>query len=94
MQILRTKKAKRKLNNDVMVYILMCISSLTKWCQFHQHFKRAFCANILAPKNFKPNIQLCNFGHKNIGAKSTCKMLMKLTHGRRFVVLWSLLQWI
>ncbi len=29
----------------------------TTRCQFHQHFTRAFCANIFAPKNYnaKPN---------------------------------------
>jgi len=29
--------------------------------QFRQHFKGAFCADILVPKNYKPKTQLFNF---------------------------------
>ncbi len=50
-------------------------------CQFHQHFTRAFCANILGPKNFKLKTQLCNFWRQNISAKCSRKMLMKSTQG-------------
>jgi hypothetical protein len=52
---------------------------LFSYSQFHQHFTSSFCANILAPKNFKPKTQLCNFWRQNIGKKSSSKMLMKLT---------------
>ncbi len=34
---------------------------------------------ILAPKNFKPKTQLCNFWRQNISAKWVPKMLMKLS---------------
>jgi len=39
----------------------------------------SFCADILAPKNFKPKTQLCNFWRQNSSEKSARKMLMKLT---------------
>jgi len=44
-------------------------------------FYACFFADILAPKNFKPKTQLCNFWCQNIGAKCAHKMLMKLTIG-------------
>jgi len=47
-------------------------------CQFHQNLCELF-ADILAPKNFKPKLQLCNFWHQNISAKWARKMLMKST---------------
>jgi len=58
------------------------------WCQFHQHFTCAFFANIFAPKNFKPETQLCNFLPQNMGAKCPRKMLMKSTPAkvRRIIV--------
>jgi hypothetical protein len=58
------------------------IDEIDYWCQFHQHFTRAFLANILVPKNFKPKTQLCNFWCQNIGAKCACKIWMKLTPDR------------
>jgi len=36
-------------------------------CQYQQHFTRAFFADILAPKNFKPKTQRGNFLCQNIG---------------------------
>ncbi len=51
----------------------------TSRCQFHQHFTQAFFTIVLAPKNFKPKMQLWNFWCQNIGTNFWSKMLMKLT---------------
>jgi len=54
----------------------------SKTCrQFHPQFMRAFLYEILAPKNFKPKTQLCNFWCQNFVQKGSSKMLMKLTPG-------------
>jgi len=50
-------------------------------CQFHQHFMYNFFADILAPKNFKPKTQLCNFWNKISYKKCASKTLMKLMSG-------------
>jgi hypothetical protein len=52
---------------------------LVIWCQFHQHFTRTFCDNILAPKITKLCFGFEIFWRQNIGEKSASKMLMKLT---------------
>jgi len=49
------------------------------WCQFHQHYTRAFCADIFAPKNVKPKTQVVIFGAKILYKKRAGKTLMKLT---------------
>jgi len=53
-------------------------------CQFHQHFTRRLCADILAPKNFKPKTQLCYFCAKILAQNERIHMLVKspprLTH--------------
>jgi len=52
--------------------------------QFHQHFTCAFCANIFAPKKFKPKTQLSNFWHQNFVQKTRTKTLMKFTAGGHY----------
>jgi hypothetical protein len=51
---------------------------------FSPTFYKHFFANILAPKNFKPQKQLCNFWLQNMSTKCAPKMLMKLTPGVNF----------
>jgi len=29
------------------------VDEIVNWCQFHQHFIRAFCANIFVPKKLQ-----------------------------------------
>jgi len=46
--------------------------------QFHQHFTRAFFANILSPKNYEAKIKQRKAVRSTFVRKCTCKMLMKL----------------
>jgi len=39
------------------------------WRKFHQHFFSSFFTAVLAPKNFKPKTQLCNFWRQNFVQK-------------------------
>jgi len=48
------------------------------WCQFHQHFTRAFCANIFAPKITKLKHKLRKLCEPLTYEKHTRKILMKL----------------
>ncbi len=51
----------------------------TTRCQFHQHFTRAFCANIFAPKNYNAKPNQRKAAQFAFVQKFTGKMLMKLT---------------
>jgi len=44
-----TFTGKQSLENRA--HICQMLKKFGKICQFHQHFTRAFCANIFAPKN-------------------------------------------
>jgi len=48
------------------------VGNFTYRCQFHQHFTCTFFADILAPKNFKPKTQLCDFWRQNFVQKNVC----------------------
>jgi hypothetical protein len=54
-------------------------------CQFYQHFMCAFCADILAPNNFKPKTQLCNFRRQNFEQKTLAQNVDELNSGTVFV---------
>jgi len=54
------------------------------WRQFHQHFTRAFFADILSPKIAKLCFGFEIFWCQNIGTKAARKMLMKLTIAEKF----------
>ncbi len=47
--------------------------------RFHQHFTHSFFVRKCFAQLSLDTFQLCNFWHKNISAKCTCKMLMILT---------------
>ncbi len=84
----RYRDASRRLRNTALNHpaIEISVSSYTEsqaYHQFHQHFTSTLFANILAPKNFKPKTQPCNFWRQNIGKKLALKMLMKLTQDLR-----------
>jgi len=64
------------------------IDEIDIWSQFHQHFTQVFLY-----KSELSSFSLLTFGfvifwRKNIGAKSLCKMLMKLTHGLAILKIW------
>ena len=42
------------------------------WGRFHQHFTSSFCANILAPKNYKAKLQ----AQKVFGARILAQKLL------------------
>jgi len=50
-------------------------------CQFHQHFMRAFCANILMSKITKPNVTREKLLNSISYEKLAHKKLIKLTPG-------------
>jgi hypothetical protein len=65
---------------------LVILTEVVRSLFYQQHFTSVLFADFLAPKNFKPKTQLCNFGRQDFVQKSARKTLMKLTAGLYFTI--------
>jgi len=65
------------IDSQIIILPKAMIHTVETWCQFHQHFTPAFCANIFPPKNYKAeHNKAAQFAFVQ---KHSHKTLMKLT---------------